>query len=215
MKVPDTLRALIASNPNLEFGVAHNLFNQTQLARFLQPLVNARVHREVSVSAISMALSRLGPSLPKGARQKIERFKFKSLVIQPALVILTLAKANETHKEINQLHARVSKRGGHFCVCEGASQVTVIIDENDLPEAKNVFSTRSLVKPISASSISMAFDPKYLTTPGFLYIVLQQIALQGINILELSSTATELILYISPESVTLAFDTLYERFMKR
>lgn len=215
MKLSETIAILIASNPHLEFGVAHNLFNQAQLARFLKPLVTARIKKEVSVPALSMALSRLTPSLPKGARQRIERFKFKNLIIQSGLAILTLAKTQEAHRQVNNLYNKASKSNSHFCVSEGHGQITVIIDEAELPGALNSLQDKSLVKPILASSISMAFDPKYLATPGFLYIVLQQIALQGINILELSSTATELIVYVSPEEVTLAFDTLYERFMRR
>jgi hypothetical protein len=116
---------------------------------------------------------------------------------------------------VNQLYGRASRHRSHFGVSEGLNQVTVIIDEQEMRTAQNIFGSKVLLKPIRASSVSMSFDPKYLSIPGFLYIVLQQIALQGINILELSSTATELILYVAPDEVTLAFDTLYQRFMKR
>lgn len=215
MKIPEALQVIISSTPSLEFGIAHNLFNQTQLAKYLHPLVVARVGKEVSIPALSMALSRLSPGLPKNARQKIERFKFKNLVIQPGLVIFSLKKDAETHRQVNQLYGRASKNRSHFGVSEGLNQVTVIVDEHEMEAAQSIFDSKSLLKPIRASSVSMSFDPKYLSTPGFLYIVLQQIALQGINILELSSTATELILYVGPDEVTLAFDTLYQRFMKR
>jgi aspartokinase len=43
--------------------------------------------------------------------------------------------------------------------------------------------------------------------------VLQQVAVQGINVVEIASTATELILYLDQKDVRLAFDTLYQRFM--
>ena len=218
-KIPETLREIITSNPTLEFGFAHNLFNLTQLARFLQPLVQARASREVSVSALSMALSRLGTGLPKGARPAIARFKFKNLAITGDLVVLTLPKEADTHKSINQLYSKLAKREGHFTVTEGLSQVTIIIEEKDLDLAQVLLDSpsrggRPQSKPAKAASISVSFDPKYLSTPGFLYVILQQLALQGINILELSSTATELILYVKPSDVTLAFDTLYERFMR-
>ncbi len=218
-KIPETLREIITSNPTLELGFAHNLFNLTQLARFLQPLVQARANREVSVSALSMALSRFGSSLPKGAKPALARFKFKNLAITSDLVVLTLPKEPDTHKLINQLYSKLAKREGHFTVTEGLSQVTIIIDEKDLDVAQAIFDSPTQgrgpkSKPARAASISVSFDPKYLSTPGFLYVILQQLALQGINILELSSTATELILYVKPSDVTLAFDTLYERFMR-
>jgi hypothetical protein len=213
-KIPDALRDIISGNHTLQFGFAHNLFNLTQLARFLQPLVRAKVQKEASVSAICMALSRLNGDLPRAARSSIEKFRFRNLTVHPDLVILTLPRTADIHRQIQSLYSKLARRDGHFSVTEAIHQITVIIDAAVLDTALGVLGSRPLVKPIRASSVCASFDQKYLSTPGFLYVILQQLALQGINILELSSTATELVLYLNPNDVTLAFDTLYERFMR-
>ena len=62
IKISDAILAVIRGNTFLEFGVHHQLFNQTQLARYLQPFVAARSHKEPKASAIAMALSRLTPA---------------------------------------------------------------------------------------------------------------------------------------------------------
>ena len=67
----------------------------------------------------------------------------------------------------------------------------------------------------SIGSLSVRFDESYLKTPGFIYLVLQQLYFQNLNVVELTSTATELIIYLSEDEVQLAFDTLYSRFRKK
>ena len=65
------------------------------------------------------------------------------------------------------------------------------------------------------ASLGVTFDERYLDEPGFLYFVLQQLYFQNINIVELASTSTELILYLAQADVRLAFDTIYQRFVHK
>ena len=48
----------------------------------------------------------------------------------------------------------------------------------------------------------------------FLYYILQQTTLQNINIIEISSTFTEIVLYVEEQDTKLTFDTVYESFSK-
>jgi len=63
IKISDAILSIIKGNAFLEFGVHHQLFNQAQLARYLQPFVAARTQKEPSTNAIAMAYSRLAPTL--------------------------------------------------------------------------------------------------------------------------------------------------------
>jgi len=69
-------------------------------------------------------------------------------------------------------------------------------------------------KSPNISGVSIKFNEKYSEIPGLLYYIIQQITLQNINIIEISSTFTELIIYVEKKDTRLAFDTIYNRFMK-
>ncbi|MCP4606727.1 MAG: hypothetical protein GY847_40500, partial [Proteobacteria bacterium] len=45
--------------------------------------------------------------------------------------------------------------------------------------------------------------------------LIQQVALQNINVIEVASTATEFNVYVRSKDVRLAFDSIYQRFSKR
>jgi aspartokinase len=65
------------------------------------------------------------------------------------------------------------------------------------------------------AALSVRFNAKYLEVPGLLYKILEQIALQGVNVIEIASTSTELIVYINESDVRIAFDTLLRAFVER
>jgi len=91
----------------------------------------------------------------------------------------------------------------------GAQELTLIVD-NELSEQiqeKIRTKPKNVTAPVAA--ISIYFDEKYAEIPGFLYYVIQQITLQGINIVEATSTYTELIVFVAQKDARLAFDTLY------
>jgi len=48
-----------------------------------------------------------------------------------------------------------------------------------------------------------------LVTPGILYRLLQPLALQGVNVAEVTSTTSEFHIYIAEDDVMLALDSLY------
>ncbi|OGJ60559.1 hypothetical protein A3A67_05260 [Candidatus Peribacteria bacterium RIFCSPLOWO2_01_FULL_51_18] len=59
------------------------------------------------------------------------------------------------------------------------------------------------------AALGMTFDEAYVSAPGIIYLILQQLLLQGINIIEISSTYCGLTLYVAQKDAKFAFETLY------
>ncbi len=64
------------------------------------------------------------------------------------------------------------------------------------------------------AGLGVKFQEAYLETPGLLYQLLQQLALQNINVVEVASTTTEFNIYLDDRDVQLAFESLYNRFIR-
>jgi hypothetical protein len=211
LKISDSLKEIVESNNMLEFGLQHRLFNLSQLTKFLKPLVEVRVKKEVGDSALLMSLSRLQRESRKEV-SSIEEFPIINLTVHSELASMTFLASSSVLKKINQVYAEVQKKKNYMTLSQGTSEITIIINENLV----ELVTERLGVKPIfvknGLSSVGLKFNPKYNDVPGFFYHVLQKVALQGISIHEISSTYTELILYIEQGSIKLAFDTLYSCF---
>ncbi len=212
-KVSLALSEVLNSNPHLQLGLHHRLFNLSQLARFLTPILRARIGRKVQASAITMALSRHQRDLPKSFRPKEERFHLDKLSVHSGLCVVTVEKTREAQRQAHALYSKLEKQRHYFTLTEGLTQITLIFDFEALASVESILTVPLVARHASVGALTVAFPKHYIRTPGFLYLVLQQVAVQGINIIEIASTATELILYLDRKDVRLAFDTLYQRFM--
>ncbi|MCI5064854.1 hypothetical protein MRY87_03915 [bacterium] len=214
-KVSDTVRGIVEESTFLRFGFQYHLLNLTQLAKFIQPLVEARVKKEVSSSAIVMSLSRLGKEFSSKELGAVRFFHIHNIIIHTQLHVVTLLKNPENHREVHLLYQKVQKKGGLISVTEGLTEITLTFEAKYEKLAKEVLSAKPKRWEEEVGSLTVKFDDRYGEEPGFLYAVLRQIALQSINIVEVSSTATEFILYLQERDIQLAFDTLYRTFSAR
>jgi len=60
--------------------------------------------------------------------------------------------------------------------------------------------------------VKVKFDEKFFHEPGLVYLIMQKMMLQNVNIIEFSSTFTELIFFIEKDDLQLVFDTLRSCF---
>jgi len=212
-KISDALREITQRNPLLQFGISHGLFNLSKLSKFLQKQIAARTQKEVQVSAITMSLSRLQRQAKKIAPQ-IQQFEVENILIYSDLFTMTFVKTPEVHQQIQKLYTAVQQQNGFMTLSEGGNQITIILENNFLDLTKPMITATPVYENLAVSSVGVRFAAKYLDIPGFLYIVLQQIVLQGINVVELSSTYTEFIIYIEKRNAKLAFETIFQCFSK-
>jgi len=213
IKVSDSLKEIIKGNQTIQFGLSQNLFNLSQLAKYLVPLIRARTKKEVQPAAVLMALSRLQRTETKKKSQP--QFEIKKLSANSSLVVSTFTKTKTLHRLVNDFYAQVQETGSAVTIAEGTTQVTIIYDSEFLPLRNKVIKDAPFKETKGIGSLSVRFDESYLKTPGFIYLVLQQLYFQNINVVELTSTATELIIFLSEDDVQLAFDSLYSRFRKK
>ncbi len=206
---------LVAENPSLNFGLHHGLLNLTQTAHFLLPLVQARAGKPVRASAILMALSRLQRQVRRSEVSAAIEFQIDRMSIQSGLCALTLPKSVETHRALGKLFGKVQSTGGYMTLTEGTAEMTVIMDEDFLSDAASALRASPTRIVQRLAGLGIRINEGYIGKPGLLYAILQQIALQGLSVVEVTSTTSEFNVYLNDEDARLAFDSIYNRFGKR
>ena len=213
LKLNDALTHVLERSPALQFGLAERLFNLTQLARFVRPLVEARTKKEVSSSALVMALSRLTRA-PIKRSSAPGRMRIENLAVRSGLTAVTLFRTPDTHRAVNQFYTRLKRVDAYLTITEGSNEITVIFPSEHRALLKELVPIPWRHAREGIASLGVRFHHRYLEVPGFLYQIMQQLALQSINIIELASTATEIIVYLDDKDVRLAFDTLMRAFVE-
>ena len=187
IRISEAIENLVEANPALRFGFYHGLLNLTKVARFLRPSIEARTKKEVTEAAVLMNLSRLQGKLAKLPQSRRDRLVLDKVNIQSGLVSATVTKSPTSHRELDRVFSRIQSRNGFITVTEGLREVTV----------------------------GVAFNERYLKVKGILFQLLEEIALQDINVIEIASTATEFSIFLNEEDVQLAFDAIFNRFSRR
>lgn len=212
-KIGEATHDIVANNPLLHFGFYHRLLNLSQTARFIQPLVEARTKKSVRASAVLMNLSRLQAKLV--APERFDDLVIDKISIHSGLCSLTVFKTSRVNEELNRLFTLIRRRGGFITVTESVDEVTAILEDRDFAEATNILSETPRYIYRDIASVGIRLSDENIVTPGVIYRLLQQVSLQGINVMEVASTATEFIIYVNEADVRLAFDSIYHRFSKR
>ena len=213
--ISSVVTVIVDANPTLQFGLYHGLLNLTQVARFIRPQVEARLGKPVKVPAILMGLSRLQKELQQSVEPAASGFEIERMSVQSGLCAITLPKSLETHAALDRLFARTQTMRGYITVTEGTGEITAIMDQELLEDAGSIL--RSAPKRVvrDLAGLGIQISERFTGRPGFLYTILQQVALQGISVVEVTSTTSEFNVYLAQDDVRLAFDSIYNRFRRR
>ncbi|MFC1810657.1 hypothetical protein ACFLZH_04105 [Patescibacteria group bacterium] len=212
INISNSLKEIIQSNPYLQFGFAHRLLNLTQLAKFIKPIVECRTKKEIKTTALVMNLSRLQKVYTKIMPQTKD-FILDSINISSNLLTVTYNKTESNQKNTSKLHELIKKKNGYINITESNKEITLVTEGRYFDLIDKTIDEKPKYINKGVSAISVSFNEKYYDYPGILYVLFQQLTLQGINVIELSSTFTEVILYVEEKDVKLAFDTLFYRFV--
>lgn len=213
--ISEAVATLIEGHQGLRFGFHHRLLNLSQLARFLRPSIEAQTHKEVTESAVLMNLSRLAKRRTQKPGSHEDELVLDKVSIQSGLCSATLYKTPESHRELNRVFQRIQSRNGFITVTEGIREITVIMEAENLELLLSVLSAAPRIVNRDIASVGVTFDARYLKVKGILHQILEEVALQNINVTEVTSTATEFCVFIKQADVQLAFDAIFNRFGRR
>jgi aspartokinase len=209
IKISDAIRDIIQKDSILHWGLYNRILNLSKLASFLKPLVQIRTKRDVKCSAILMNLSRLQREISKTPAANRKYF-IDSLSFHSNLCINTFLNTSEIHEQVNKFYSKVKKEAQNLSITEGKKEITVICNEKFKDDLLSIINEKPKKTFFNVSSIVLEFSEEYSEVPGLLHFILQQTTLQNINVIEISSTYTELIIYIDEKDQKLALDTLLE-----
>ena len=214
-KIADAIKAIVLENDLLSFGFQNGLYNLSELSRYIKPLIEAQTKKPVQVSAVTMALSRLHRQLQKSRQLATEDFYLDDIRVHAHLACMTFTKSGRVREALGRVADSVQRSGGFFTASEGTKEVTVILEERFLSEATREFVDKPKLTYTDVASVGVSFNERFIDVPAVLYLLLQQVTLQNVNVIEVASTATELIFYVKAKDVQIVFETLFMKFGKR
>lgn len=209
VKISDAIKEIMNENKIFLWGMSNRLFNLSQLSKFMKPLIEARTKKSIRESAILMNLSRCSRILSKH-KTNLDTYQLENISVYSDLSVLTFNKNEAVIGKVYDLHKKVQEQNGFISFTKGTQEVTLIANTIFTNQIVEQLKVKKEYKNISA--IGVRFSEKYCQIPGLLHSLIQQISLQNINIVEISSTCTEFIFFLEKKDIKLAFETFFTSF---
>ncbi len=213
-RLSKVIERLINQSPFIQEAISEGLINISSLARKLNPEISKVTGKEVSDSAIIMAIKRM----PPGTNQKIER-RIKNfmadlgdLIVRSNLVKSTFNNYVGISQDQAKFLTQIKDISDNFyTVSRGVAETTIITNEQFKGQITSIFNQSQLISESSdLSSITMKLPPVNSEISGVYYYLLKKLAWEGINLAEVISTTNEFTIVVDTKTVSKAFTVLMD-----
>lgn len=213
--IPQATEKIIKRSRYLSEAMAKDLINASSLARYIQAEVEELVFKEVTLSSIVMAIKR--------QRGKFKS-NFQSVTIfdePPDMVVrsnLTLFYIKNSPTLLSKL-STVEKTSAGFqkkaLFTYGRVETSILANKVTSESLQKILEGESIVLCMTnVSVITIHLPEKAVTSPGIFYFFIKSLAWEGVNILDMLSTQTELSLIFEQKDIHTAFGILQSLFTK-
>jgi aspartokinase len=214
--IPDVVENLIKQSPYLEELLSQGIINYSALARTLRPKVEEMTMKEVQEGAIVMALKRREDKDRPYQYDFIKKI-FKDapeIIVRSNLVDITVKNNDYTHEHDQKILKLITDKPNIFLTISRSVFETTIITGRELrDDILKIFDKKSIIAEFDNLSSIIIRQPKETTViPGVYYMILKPLAMEGINLVEIVSTYTEITLVIKNEDVDKAFSIIKQLF---
>jgi hypothetical protein len=209
--VPEATKKIIERSRYLSEAISKGIINCSSLARYIRPEIESMLAKKVSNASIVMALNRLEPELqPKFQHNNI----FKTppeIIAHSSLFIVVLPNS-----EAQGLSLFISRDAGPrsvFIKNQGIHESSFILSQDLFNKYKNTIESKNpLFVKEKISAITIYLPKEAVETSGIYYFFLKSLAWEGVNILELVSTLSELTIIIDDKDSERAFRIIKSLF---
>lgn len=208
--VPELVEEEIKNAPFLEEGLSLGLINLSSLARRLQPKIQEKLLKDIQIGAIVMALKRFENNIKINKPKKVASAVLGNITVRSNLIEYTYANSSTLFDKQRELLFDVDKdKSALLAFTHGLFETTLIISSTFAKETEKIFSSEALRCKIDhLSSITLLLSKESINQPGVYYAILKALAWEGINIIEIFSSFTELTIVLENKGVDRAFSTL-------
>ncbi len=212
ISISEAARQEIHNTPFLEELLLDGLINQSSLARKLKSRIEKRVHKQITESAIIMAISRLPADIRDSVNIDLRNFvhNLGDMVTRTNLMDFTFQNSQTLIVHQSEFLQAIGKSREIFCTfSQGVNETTIILSNHGVHLMDIYFRDEKLLsRKNGLSSITMKLPAENTEVSGFYYFILKNLAWEGINITEVISTTNEFTIVVSDKDIEKTFSVL-------
>lgn len=213
--VPQAVEKIIKRSRYLSEALSKDLINASSLARYMKPEVESIVFKNVTMSSIIMAITRLQKSFPSGYKQ-ISIFKeAPDMIVRSNLTLIYVKNSIDLLQKLSTIEKTSQSFQKKALFTYGRVETIILTNKMNLEGIKKILKKEETLEVFpNVSSITIHLPQEAVITPGIFYFFIKSLAWEGVNILDILSTRAELTLIFSPKDINSAFGIIQSLFEK-
>lgn len=206
---------IINRSPFLREAMSENLINISALARKIKPEIEEVFGSEVKDGAIVMAIKRMPAGLYHNLNSKITDYlsNLGDFLIRSNLADFTFQAVDNAKTDVSGalVHLLENESDGFYTITKGVSETTIVTSANLKEKVLDLLGSFKLKSHrLNLSSITVKLPYGEEEIYGIYYYILKHLAWEGLNILEIISTANEFTIIINQNEIDKAFKVLIQ-----
>ncbi len=205
---------IIGRSPFLREAMTDDLINISSLARKIKPEIEETLGKEVKEGAIVMAIKRMSPGLYHRLNLKITNIigELGDFLVRSNLEDYTFENTESLRQKQADLVQLVNSDSDVFyTICRGVTETTIIASSSISSKIGNLLINERLKShTLDLASITVKLPAVNSEVYGVYYYILKHLAWEGLNIVEVVSTANEFTIIVKQDHVDKAFKVLMQ-----
>ena len=208
--VPEATKKIVERSRYLSEAISKKIINYSSLARYIKPELEQMLLKKISNASIIMALTRLESDFQPKFRQNNIFKAIPEIIVHSNLFFATLP--NNDIQGLSILIARDASSRSLFLKNQGIHETSFILSQDLFEKYRNTIESKNHVLENNVSTISIYLPAEALKTSGIYYFFLKSLAWEGMNILEIVSTLSELTIVVSDSDTERTFSIIKSLF---
>ncbi len=195
-------------------AMTEDLINISALARKIKPEIEKATNKEIKEGAIVMAIKRMSPGIYHKVDLKINNVigGIGDFLVRSDLIDFTIENSETIQKsQANLIQFLQEDKDCFFTLCKGITETTYVMNAKYIDESRRFFANETIkAQNLNLSSITVKLPTTNIETYGVYYYILKHLAWEGINIVQVVSTANEFTAIVHSNDIDDAFKILMQ-----
>ncbi len=193
IKIQDVVKEIVLDDEDFVSALTQGYANLSAYAQKIQKVVIQKTKKDVKVSGIVVALSRVRTQL-KGTHPLIQKVEIRNITTKSPLSEIVYEKNTNSLAKLTAIYGKVKKgTDDFFTMTLSTNEITVICSDKIREQIEQKLHEKPLMKEENLACIGLSLDPKYYYLPNITFSLLRRIARKHIPLAETITTRTEII----------------------
>ncbi len=193
IKVGDKIEEIIKGDHEALFCLSRGLLNLSSYARTIHFEIEKVTKKEVKLSTIIMALSRLSKKL-NGVTPLLQEVCIDGMTVKTPLAEVVFEKGSFTISRLSVIEKNIKPKSDEwFSFSQNSKAIIVICTESKIDNVIKHMGVKPLIVLKDLSALGLSINPRYHDKPNITFSLLHKIAEREIPLDEIFTTRDEMI----------------------